>query len=120
MCWDQIPGSKSTRHEHHFGAEIASRFVSRIHYQFFLFFIFFFSRGLAGLVALDGPGGGDACQLLSPTCRAGGVAGWLLAGWFCLLTGLAGWRAGWLGDGLDGRRAGWLVLAGWLAGWLAG
>ena len=89
---------------------MASRFVSRIHYHFFLFLDLFFSRGLAGLVALDGPDGGDACQILSPTCRVGGVAGWLLAGWFCLLTGLAGWRAGWLGDGLDGRRAGWLTL----------
>jgi hypothetical protein len=48
--------------------------VSRIHYQFFLFFFIFFSCGLASLVALDGPGGGDACQILSPTCQAGGVA----------------------------------------------
>jgi hypothetical protein len=80
MLWDQIPGSKSIRHEHYFGTEMASRFVSRIHYHFFLFLDLFFSRGLAGLVALDGPDGGDACQILSPTCRVGGVAGWLLAG----------------------------------------
>ena len=121
MFWDQIPGSKSIRHEHNFGTETASRFLNRIHYQIFLSFDYFFSRGLAGLVALDGPGGGDACQSLSLTCWAGGVAGWLLAGWFCLLTGLAGWRAGWLGDGLDGRQAGWLAFgAGWLVDWLAG
>jgi len=70
--------------------------VSRIHYQFFLFFDFF-SRGLAGLVALDGLGGGDACQILSPTCWAGGEAGWLLAvGWLVLLADWLGWVASWL------------------------
>ena len=49
------------------------------------------------MVALDGLGGGDACQILSPTCRAGGVAGWLLAvGWLVLLADWLGWVASWL------------------------
>jgi hypothetical protein len=56
-----------------------------------------------------------------PGRRGGCLATYWLVGFACRLAWLGGELAGWVGDGLAGRRAGWLAFgAGWLAGWQAG